>query len=179
MSDRAAQQAYLTGFDPIPSFCRARFADNGDLLVEREGFDSVKLNLPYRVDERGEPLVATGTLAQRERPYLLPLELARGKLNVVRNQIADWEAAGFEASAELKSLVHSATHHLTDAAVRQQEPLVAALFAHDALADALAAAELAAKVYSDQALAVRHRTVARLPIAFGCGLGANRWIPGL
>lgn len=171
MTDRAAQQAYLTGFDPIPSFCRARFADNGDLLVEREGFDSVKLNIPFRIDGHGEPLVATGTLAQRERPYLLPLELARGKLNVVRNQVADWEQSGFEASRSLRALLHSATHHLTDAAVRQDEPQVAANFAQEALADALEAAELAARLYAEQALAVRHRTVSKLPIAFGTSLG--------
>ncbi|MBN8628133.1 MAG: hypothetical protein J0M17_21855 [Planctomycetes bacterium] len=179
LTDRAVQQAYLTGFDPIPSFCRARFADNGDLLVEREGFDSVKLNIPYRIDGRGEPLTATGTLAQRERPYLLPLELARGKLNVLRNQIAEWEQAGFETSPELRGLIHTATRHLTDAAVRQNEPKVAVMFAHESLVDTLEAAELAARIYTQQALAVRHRSVAKLPIAFGSSLGRQPLEKGL
>lgn len=179
LSERAAQQAYFTGFDPIPSFCRARFADNGDLLVEREGFDSAKLNLPWRVDGRGEPLLTTGTLVQRDRPYLLPLELARGKLNTVRNQIADWEQAGFEQNEALRAKLKSAMHHFTEAAVRQHEPQLASLFAQDALIDAVDAAEIAAQLYAEQAISARHRSVAKLPIAFGACLGRKAPEQGL
>jgi hypothetical protein len=34
ISERAVQQAYLAGFDGIPTYCRARLA-GGELLIER------------------------------------------------------------------------------------------------------------------------------------------------
>ncbi len=36
------------------------------------------------------PLVGTATLAERPAPYMLAVELARGKLNDIRNQLSDW-----------------------------------------------------------------------------------------
>jgi len=171
LSDRAAQQAYLTGFDPIPSLCRARFTELGDLIVERDGFDSTKLNLPWNVDGHGELLLTTGTLLQRDRPYLLPLELARGKAYQVRNQIADWQQQGIELPSDAAAKLTSATKHFTDAAVRQHEPLVAAMFAQDSLTDLLEAADLATRSFVEQSLTLRHRSVERLPIAYGCALG--------
>ena len=76
---------------------------------------------------------------------MLPLELARGKLNTVRNQIADWEQAGFEQNEALRAKLKSAMHHFTEAAVRQHEPQLASMFAQDALIDAVDAAELTAQ----------------------------------
>lgn len=172
ISDRSAQQAYLTGFEPIPNYCRTRLND-GELTVEREGFDSCKLNIPWRVEGYGEMLIATATLMQRERPYLLPLELARGKINQVRNQLAEWQLAGLPHNEQLKKTLSTAVRLFTDAAVRQHEPTSAAQIAQEALATALEAALIVAESYSEQALIFRHQTMAKLPIAFGTSLGRD------
>ncbi|MCE9604027.1 MAG: hypothetical protein K8U03_03895 [Planctomycetia bacterium] len=170
ISDRSAQQAYLTGFEPIPNYCRTRLSE-GELTVEREGFDSVKLNIPWRVDGFGEILIGSATLMQRERPYLLPLELARGKINQVRNQFAEWQLAGLAQTPALKEKLSSAVRLFTEAAVRQHEPDTAAKYAQEALVEAFEAALIVADLYSEQALVFRHQTMAKLPIAFGTSLG--------
>lgn len=170
ISDRSAQQAYLTGFEPIPNYCRTRLGD-GELTVEREGFDSVKLNIPWRIDGYGEMLIGTATLMQRDRPYLLPLELARGKINQVRNQLAEWQLAGLPMTEQLKKLLSNAVRLFTDAAVRQHDPIESSKIAQEALIAAVEAALTVAELYSDQALLFRHQSMAKLPIAFGTSLG--------
>lgn len=172
ISDRSAQQAYLTGFEPIPNYCRTRLTD-GELTIEREGFDSVKLNIPWRVDGYGEILICSATLMQRDRPYLLPLELARGKINQTRNQLAEWQMAGLPMTDVLKKQMSEAVRLFTEAAVRQHEPATAAKFAQEALAAACEAALTVAELYSDQALIFRHQSMAKLPIAFGTSLGRS------
>jgi len=170
LSERAVGQAYLSGYDPIPSYCRAKLIDGG-LLVEREGTDSCKLNVPWRVEGRGEILVTTATLGQRERPYLLPLELARGKVNQVRTQLAEWLPFGLVCSPELTSLLREATKLFTHAAVQQADVAAATAKAQAALCLAFDAADALSACYVEQALAVRHRANAKLPVAFGTSLG--------
>lgn len=170
LTERAVQQIYLTGLDPIPSFCRARSVE-GELIVEREGYESVKVNVPWRIDGRGEPLLTTATLGQRDRPYLLPLELARGKINQVRNQLAEWLPFGLVPSEELAKVLAEATRLFTQAATNQANPLEAARTAQTALTTACKAADLLSTCYVEQALAVRHRAAPKLPIAFGTSLG--------
>jgi GH35 family endo-1,4-beta-xylanase len=172
LTERAVQQAYLCGLDPIPAFCRARLAE-GELIVEREGTESVKLNLPWRIDGYGEPLITTATLTQRDRPYLLPLELARGKLNQVRNQLAEWVALGLVPTPELNQRIAETTKLFTQAAVGQADFAVCAAAAQTALVSTCATADLLSQCYVDQALGARHRTVAKLPVAFGMTLGAQ------
>ena len=120
LSERAVQQAFLSGLDPIPNACRAKLT-GGELLVERDGYESTKLNVPWRIDGRGEPLMATATVVQRDRPYLLPLELARGKVNQVRNQLADWLTLGLTPSDKATQRLAEATRLFTRAAVAQHD----------------------------------------------------------
>jgi GH35 family endo-1,4-beta-xylanase len=170
LTERALTQAYLCGLDPIPTFCRAQRVD--DLLhVEREGTESTKLNLPWRIDGHGEPLIATATLIQRDRPYILPLELARGKLNQLRNQIGDWVAQGLVVPDDVAQRLADATRLFTRAAVSQVDPNATAQAAQGALTAVCDVAEAITASYVEQVLTIRHRTAAKLPVAFGANLG--------
>lgn len=172
LTERAVQQTYLTGLDPIPSFCRARIV-NGELVVEREGFESVKVNVPWKIDGRGEVLMTTATLGQRDRPYLLPLELARGKINQVRNQLAEWLPFGLVPNDEMNAKLADATRQFTQAAVNQADPVAASQQSQVALSLACEASDALSACYVEQALAVRHRSAPKLPIAFGTSLGSR------
>ena len=119
------EHVHVCGGDDIPWFSRAYFSGE-QLIIERNEDDSGRVFVPWQIGDSSPLLISTATLMQRDRPYLLPLELARGKLNQVRNQIADWQGAGYEPPPALAALLHDAIHHLTDAAVRQHEPAVAA-----------------------------------------------------
>lgn len=169
-SDVVVQQVYLTGFDGIPAVCRSRMAGE-ELIVDRDGTESAKLHIPWRVEGYGRPLLVTGTLQQRDRPYLLPLELARGKINQTRNQLAEWQQMGLETPDALNVKLAEAVKEFTTAACGQANRTECYAAAQRALRCCMAAVEIMASAYCDQALAVRHSTTTKLPVAYGTSLG--------
>ena len=68
----------------------------------RETTESGRLFVPWPIEGHGTPIVGTATLAERPAPYVLAVELARGKLNDVRNQLADWTQMGLRSTPELE-----------------------------------------------------------------------------
>ena len=73
------------------------------MICHRDTNESGRLFVPWPVEGFGTPIVGTATLAERTEPYNLAVELARGKLNDVRNQLADWEQMGLRTTPELDS----------------------------------------------------------------------------
>jgi len=49
-------------------------------------------------------VLSTASLMEREPRYHLPVELARGTLNRVRNQLAAWEQAGLVLADTVRGL---------------------------------------------------------------------------
>src|SRR3569623_235153 len=62
----SADRAYMSGMDQIPWPCRTRLAD-GELQIERGVTESGRLQVPMRIEGRGELLLSTGTLMARDR----------------------------------------------------------------------------------------------------------------
>lgn len=92
MRDRwpSVEKAYLSGMDGRIYPTRVEFSD-GVLCCRRPLSDSGKLSLPYRLANDDVIVLSTTSLREREAPYLLILELARGKLSELRDQAAAWE----------------------------------------------------------------------------------------
>ena len=77
--------------------------DRPDRLdLSREHNESGYLLLPWPVEPFGTPVVATTTLRERPEPYRLLVELARGKLNQLRTQSAEWQAIGLRTGPRLR-----------------------------------------------------------------------------
>jgi hypothetical protein len=167
---QAAERVYMASLDQIPWPCRVRQA-NGELLIERSVMDSGKLYIPWQSDGYGEVTLCTGTLMERDRPYHLPVELARGKLNLVRHQIAEWLSIGLAVPPQVEQALHAALQHFAVAATTQDHPDEAAQSAQKAIEGALETAELLASCYVEQALAFRHRQTPKLPTLLGVRLG--------
>ena len=91
------EQVHMCGQDDLPWFSRAYFSGD-QLVIERNEDDSGRVFVPWRIGQAGPVLINTATLAERDRPYLLEVELARGMLNNLRNQIAQWETMGLVVS---------------------------------------------------------------------------------
>ena len=87
------QACLAIGYDqgPVPT---RRTVENGRLLLTKEAHESGYLMTPWPVEGHGTPVCLTATLRERPEPYYLTLELARGKLNQVRNRAAEWESIG-------------------------------------------------------------------------------------
>src|SRR4051794_19944184 len=89
----ALAKAYMTGQDRTPSRVQADL--RGDLLsIARPGPESGRVTLPWPVHGHGRPMLTTANLTERPGPFHLAVELARGRLNDVRNQMADWQLMG-------------------------------------------------------------------------------------
>lgn len=172
LAESAVPRAYMIGPDQIPWHDRFLLSE-GELVVERMAPDSARLCVPWKVDGHGEVVLCTGTLMQRARPYHLPVELARGKLNVIRTQIADWEALGLVVPAQVPEKLRSALRRFAAATTLQHDPPRAADEAQLALGEALDVADMLTGTYLEQALSVRHRQVPRLPTLLGVVLGSR------
>ncbi|MEQ8788460.1 MAG: endo-1,4-beta-xylanase [Pirellulaceae bacterium] len=157
----AAQQAYLCGMEAVPWLCRREFKGQ-HFTIERDVCESGSLHIPWRVAGRGTPVLSTASLVERERPYLLSVELARGTLNRLRNQTATWKAMGLTIDGGLQERTRQATGAFVRAATRQNEPLVADEHACEAIRLALEAIDLLGGAYAEQVLAMRHAQSPRL-----------------
>ena len=76
----------------------------------RDTPESGRLFVPWPIEGHGTPIVGTATLAERPTPYMLAVELARGKLNDIRNQLSEWMQMGLRSTPELEQALGEAQH---------------------------------------------------------------------
>lgn len=154
----AAERAYLAGMDGSPWKSRNLWQD-GVLALDRPMSESGNLYLPWQVPGRGQLTVSTTSLREQPTPYHLPLELARGTVNRVRNQASDWRIAGLILPESFEVRLQEATSLFIDAAMAaQQAPDDAADFAERAIHAGYDCIDLLIDEYTRQALALRHQT---------------------
>jgi len=165
-----AHRAYICGVDQAAWPTRIEISGN-QLLCRRQNSDSGKLNIAWPVPGFGRPMLATASLPERDEAYLLAIELARGKIVQVRNQLATWQAAGMAIPDEFVPLHREAHQLLARAVAAQGEPAQASNIAQKALAKECEAAEILTRSYAAQRLEVRHRQYPQLPTVLGCSLG--------
>jgi hypothetical protein len=162
----ALERAYLAGMEGIPSQSRNYWQDDV-LVIERPITESASLTMLWPVDGYGEVALSTASLIERPRPYLLPLELARGTLNRLRNRAAEWQSAGYEMPKMFAERLKKAMRHFIESATSQQHPDAAAEAAQQSLSQTLPAMDCLAAHVSRQALALRHQRETRLNTLLG------------
>jgi hypothetical protein len=151
------QGAYLSGIDRVSWPVRAS-VEGDQIVLQRSVSDSANLHVPWPVEGHGLLTLASGSLIERTEPYLLPLELARGAVVQVRNQLADWQTIGLSAPEAVPAALAAATERLSWASVEQDKASLSAGHAEQALRAALDAANLLAAAYAEQALAARRHS---------------------
>ena len=172
VTEEMVQQAYLSGMDRISWQVQAG-VENGELVLRRTVSESGNLNIPWQVEGHGRLTLSTGSLIERPEPYLLSLELARGTIGQLRNQIAEWQAIGLAVPEKVGKIVYRATGYLGRAAVGQAAPKTCSELAEEAIRIAIDAGDLLAASYTDQAIAVRRRAGGKLPCFLGSDLGVS------
>jgi hypothetical protein len=170
--EETARQSYLSGFERIPWQVHAEL-DNNELVLERATSDSASLHIPWPVEGYGRLILSTGTLMERSEPYYLPLELARGEVGQVRNQLAEWRAIGLMGCEDVDEKAAEATRYFSKAVAAEQGSPESNQWAEQAIRTALEASHLLATAYTEQALAVRRRAVQRLDSFLGANLGVS------
>jgi hypothetical protein len=163
-------RAYVSG--PDGRVFPTRIEVDGDLMTcRRLVTDSGRLNVAWPIEGYGAPIVSTASLPERDEPYLLALELARGKLAHLRDQISAWEVAGMGLPPDFQAPYKEAHRVFGRATAHQDEPARAEELAKESLRNAFVAAEIATNSYAVQRLAARRKRFPQLPAALGCCLG--------
>jgi hypothetical protein len=158
----------MAGLEGIPWVTRC--TPHGEqLVVERETSESGMFYFPWRVEGRGEMLLTTATVMEREEPYHLPLELARGTLNRLKGQMSSWQLVGLKVPKSFEPHLHEATHCLAKAATLQHKPEKVTPLANQALALTNVAMEKLCVMYGQQAFALRLNS-GPLATLIGCRL---------
>lgn len=166
------EHIHMCGPDDLPWFSRAYFSGD-QLIVERNEDDSGRVFVPWRIGESTPVLINTSTLVERDRPYILEVELARGMLNNLRNQLAQWESMGLAVNKSLMNGVLKATSDFSRAATTQDEPASAADSANRSLANTIALMSDLTDEYVRQATAQRRAQPRSLTSWFGVNLGSQ------
>jgi hypothetical protein len=167
----AAEQAYLASGDGIPWECHVTLSDDG-LIIERDTRESGYLYFPWKVAGRGLVQIYTGCLMERPKPYSLPLELARGTLNRLRNQASQWQSAGMTISEQFTEALKTAMLSMSRAATGQDDPGASQDHAEEAIRLGLDAADMLTQDYSQQVMTIRRAQATPPSVLLGARLSA-------
>lgn len=167
-------RAYLCGFDGRVFPTRVEI-DGATMACRRPVSDSGKLHVTWPVEGYGQPVLTTSSLPEREEPYILAVELARGTISEVRDQLASWEMQGMTIPREFRPIHAEAQRLFAKAAASQERSDIASRLAMQAIEQACRASELLTGAYMQQRMAIQ-RARSRGPAAFvGCRM--ERMIP--
>src|SRR5207245_9227017 len=126
---------------------------------------------PWNIEGAGRLLSTSATLMERSLPYPFLLELARGKVNQLRCQAAQWQENGLPVSAAVQEHIRNANQALAHA-VAVASSAEAESAAQRALMLSYRAAEQLVHGYMDHFLSVgRQQQQPRLQTALGCHVG--------
>src|SRR5262245_46541734 len=103
------ERAGMVGGQDIMPFRTQLSIAPGRLNVTRGTDESGYLIAPWDVDGAGRLMVSSPTVIERPQPYQLQLELARGKVNQIRMQCADWVMGGLTMTPGLPEAIQKAT----------------------------------------------------------------------
>lgn len=125
------------------------------IVLTRDQNESGYLIIPWPVEPFGTIVVSTTTLRERDEPYRLVVELARGKLNQVRTQTAEWQTIGLRTGPDFDLALAEVTRQFGRAALAPT-PSEADALAARVLEKAHGLADRLVRDYVDQMLATRH-----------------------
>jgi len=176
---RQLTRSYVTaGPDGMPGPTEARI-DQNLLTIQRAVRDSGSVHVPWPVNDNGRLILGTGTLVERNPPYHLLVELARGKVNQVRSMASDWECGGLVLTSEVQEKLRLVGREFArtvccQEALAESEPL-----AQVTLRDAVQLAEDLVDLYVEQVFAARHQHQPQIDTSLSCSLAAPPDTPEL
>ncbi len=109
---------------------------------------------------------------EREAPYVLPVELARGTLHRLRNQLAAWETSGLPITDAIRKPLSEAQHQLSLSCINQRRPAEAAQHAEASLTAGNDAVNALCAAYAEFAGALRRRQAVKQNQLFAINLGS-------
>ena len=91
---------------PIPTQVEI---SSGKMIITRNITESGFLLIPWPIGQFGTLVCSTSTLRETPESYRLLIELARGKLNQVRSQAAEWKGIGLRHAPDFEDSLNETT----------------------------------------------------------------------
>jgi GH35 family endo-1,4-beta-xylanase len=159
---------YLVGSDGVPLRSEVEFRE-GRLVCAKRADGPAGLAVLWPVPGCGAMLMETGRLMDREQPYNLALELARGRLTRINQKREDWGLYDFEGTEAVIGQVDKARDLFiealkTDGLVEQSR------VAHEALKLAMIAGEQISHFHADLFLTRRKQSHGFTRRTIGCAI---------
>jgi hypothetical protein len=155
-----ASACFANGYDQAPTPGAVSIQGNR-LTVRRNVSESGYLLVPWPTGKFGSAVTPTATLRESEEPYRLAVELARGKLNQVRGQTAEWESIGLRLPDGFESSLATASREFAQALLAPPSPESDAVAA-GVLSRAYGLGDLLAREFVSQMFDTRHHEEGRL-----------------
>ncbi len=166
------ERASVTGGQDNMPYLTEACVEDDRLILTRDVSESGNVQVPWPIDGTGQLMATSATLIERPAPYHLAIELARGKINQVRCQAAEWSMGPFEMPAALQQAIHEATTFFAQALMRLPAA-EADVLAQQALVRAHRAAHDLTMHYAARVFELRHLRQAQLDSSLSCRLEAD------
>lgn len=161
--------AYITGIEGIPWTCRRNLS--GDKFsIGREIDESGKLNMVWPTKTFGPMSLATTSLRVVPELYSLAVELARGTVDRLRSQTAEWQRIGLRIPEDFFPLAERTLTAFLESVTCHGAPEKQIALAQQAIEDALLGSVQLCDSYSAQALEARRNNEGRLATLQGIKL---------
>ncbi|EAQ81247.1 hypothetical protein [Blastopirellula marina] len=148
---RRFDAAYVVDYDQVPR--RSKVQHDGKILsIDFEGDDSVKLRIPWNVDEFQSYFLATCSLRPRTEPYHLALEVARGVLSRLKALIAVCDGADIEQTEAFYAALGEAIEAFTIAATSDHHSEASQIASQECIGHTAEAFAQLTNVYRDAAI---------------------------
>lgn len=148
--------AYVVGSDDVPLRAEITFK-SGIITCKKRAAGPAGLALLWDVDGAGVLLLETIRVQERDRPYILQIELARGRLMRVANKNEEWGLLEYEGTRELTTRLEQ-SRELLIRALQAEQPAAAAELAQESLVSAVQTSEDLAQFHANAMFARRKST---------------------
>lgn len=172
------ETAYVTGIEGIPWPCVS--TRRGDqFIIQRDIDESGKLHIVWPTRTYGNVTLMTASLKVGSSVYNLPLELCRGTVGRLRNQIFEWQRIGLRVAPSTIQLSDQALEGFIKAVTTPGDDRRQAALAQDAIELALRGASELCDAFSTQMLDVRKQNENRLSTLLGVSLAPALSLPSV
>ncbi len=162
---------YVVGSDDIPLRAEISFKD-GMILCDKRAAGPAGLAISWDVAGVGKILVETVRLQERKKPYILQVELVRGRLLRITQKLEEWGLLDFEGTEEIVEEVTEGRELLIQA-LQAEDPAESAALADEALSVSVQASEALCHFHADMFLSRRIHTGGFTRRLFGCSVSPD------
>jgi len=164
--------AYVVGSDDVPLRAELTFR-NGIISCNKKAAGPAGLALPWDVQGVGNILLETARLMERKQPYILAVELARGRLMRINQRFEDWGFLGYPGADAVAAQVARARDVLITA-LQADTPAQGATLGDEALALAVQASEALSRFHAEAFLQRRKQSTGFPRRLFGCAIPRDK-----